>query len=270
VISTISPMKEQAWHRVGFRLLKVHDLVMLVGNPGVGKSTFAAEAARILTGQAPEVLQGTPEAGLRHVFGFFSPGAGGKTGFVDGPLPRALKQQRCLLVEEFNRIGPEVRAALLALRDQAAVINPFTGERLVVPGCFRLIATSNPESMACRRDDGVANAMVDGFLVLEVPDLNKPAIRDLLRFHFPNVSAARRERVVELWEEYAGIGEPESPRAQLGYRAAAHLMALLESGLDERIGIEVALINQYIIDPDRHIAAKLHASLRASDDVSVA
>ena len=269
MISTISPMKEQAWHRVGFRLLKVHDLVMLVGNPGVGKSTFAAEAARILTGQAPEVLHGTSETGMRHLFGCFSP-TGGETRFLDGPLPRALKQERCLLVEEFDLIGPEVRAALLALRDQAAVVNPFTGERLVVPGCFRLIATSNPESMACRRDGGVANAMVDGFLVLEVPDLNKPAIRDLLRFHFGNVSAARRERVVELWEEYADIGEPESSRARLGYRAAAHLMTLLESGLDERIGIEIALINRYILDPDRHIAAKLHASLRASDDVSVA
>ena len=176
----MSNLMELPWHRTADQMLNLHRLVMLVGNPGVGKTTFAQDAARTATGRPAASLQGTPETELSHVFGFFSLKRE-ETAFCDGPLPRALKSGCWLIVEEFNLIPLEVRAALLALRGQDEITNPFTGEVLPIPHDFRLVATSNPETLTCRRNSAIAGALLDDFLILDVPDLSPEMIEELLR-----------------------------------------------------------------------------------------
>ena len=92
---------DQPWFADAKLMLEDHRLVLFVGEPGVGKTTFAVNAAREFTGTDPEILAGSPETEQQHVFGMWTL-AGDSTSFVDGPLPRALKSSRWLLVEEMN------------------------------------------------------------------------------------------------------------------------------------------------------------------------
>ena len=254
---------ERPWFEVVRRLIARHRLVLLVGEPGVGKTTFAFDAARRRTGRDPIVLAGSPETELPHIVGYRTLDGDG-TRFEDGPLMRALKAGAWLLVEEFNLIPLEARMQFLHLRGAESLTNPVTGEVVPIPPEFRLIATGNPESLACRRNAGIARALFDDFLIFDVPPLESRDVEATLRFHFPRVGPERIARVLECWEDYrsiaakSGEGEPEH---LLSYRAAAHLLGLLEDGLAEDVAVRVALANKYMTDPDLYATAKLKSSL---------
>jgi MoxR-like ATPase len=252
------------WHDICRLMLSVHRLVMLVGEPGVGKTTFGIRGALERTGQPPEVLQGTPETELTHIWGLYAL-AGGATCFSDGPLPRALRQKRWLLVEEFNLIPLEVRASLLALRGHSSVTNPFTGEVLPVPNEFRLVATSNPESIVCHRNSKVAHALLDDFLILEVKQPPKSEVEELLRHNFPDAPVdhiIKAMKHLEWFQSMDTLPEDSKKRITLGYRAAAHFVTPLGAGMPERQAVEVAMRNKFIVDPELFLAAQLQIIIR--------
>jgi MoxR-like ATPase len=255
---------ELSWHADGRTMLAVGQppLVLLVGEPGSGKTTFAHHAAFQATGKSPIVLSGTPESEQSHLFGRWTL-TGEETCFIDGPLPSALKEGRWLVIEEFSQIPIECRASLLPLRDQAEIANPLNGEVLPVPPEFRLIATSNSETLTCRKNSGIAKVLFDGFLVLEVPELDDIQVGRFLRHHHPKVSKRRVGRVLKLWNEYRGLNtKGSSGKSHLSYRAAAHLMALLERGMTESRAVQIALVNKFLAtDSDLFEAAKLKNSI---------
>ena len=59
-----STILELPWHREATTLLELGKppLMLLVGEPGTGKTTFARRAALDRTGRLPLVLSGSPEA----------------------------------------------------------------------------------------------------------------------------------------------------------------------------------------------------------------
>lgn len=260
------------WHGEVATLLEIGKppLLLLVGDPGVGKTTFARHACAQITGSEPLSLSGSPEIEQSHIWGRWTL-AGQETRFVDGPLPMALKAGRWLVIEEFSQIPLECRAALLPLRDQSEITNPLTGEILPIPESFRLIATSNSESLSCRKNAGIAKVLFDGFYVFEAPDLSDIQVTSLLRHNFPKASAERVARVLEQWNEYRDFtSKGSSGKSHLSYRAAEHLLRLLEHGMSEPRAVEIALINKFLpSDSELHSAAKFKVSLSTSDSVSV-
>lgn len=255
-------MIELPWHATAALLLEAHRLVMLVGEPGSGKTSWAQQAALDLAGKAPESLQGTPETELSQLWGLYTL-VGAETRFVDGPLPRALKRGAALLVEELNLVPLETRAHLLALRGQPQVVNPVNGEVLTVPASFRLLATSNPESLSCYRNGKLAEALYDDFLILEVPALGRREIEALAAANHPEADPQLRERAVTLWERFSSLPEREEKNAgpRPSFRAVGQFLKLRTAGLDEAQAIQVAFVNKFITDPDAHGAAKFRASL---------
>lgn len=252
-----------AWHP-SFRVMcATHRLVYAAGEPGTGKSFFARHLAREVAGKEPEVLYGSPVTEITELFGRWIL-AGEETRFCDGHLPLALKEGRWLIVEEFSLIPMELRTSLMRLRGETRITNPLNGENLPVPDNFRMVALSNKESLACRRNSETLRALFSDFMILEVPPLGEKEVKLFLQFHYPQAHEDRVERVVQLWNRFRYVetdGDQGTPKGALSYRAASHLIALLEAGMDEDTAVRVALVNQYITDSDRHSAAQLKQSI---------
>ena len=253
------------WHETADAMMRAHRLLMLVGEPGAGKTTWALEAARRFSGRDPEVVQGTPETELSHLWGTYTL-ANGETRFLDGPLAAALRRDGVLLVEEMALIPLETRAALLALRGLATVRNPLNGESLAVSPAFRLVATSNPESVRCVRNGKIAQALYDDFLVLEVPLPSEAELRALVDARFADASAERREEAMGLWRRFRDVGERAENKAgvRVGVRAISHWLSLRAAGLDADAATTVAFVNPFFVDEDLHAAAKFDSSIRQS------
>jgi MoxR-like ATPase len=262
--SPANPLVALPWHATARALLDAHRLVMLVGEPGSGKTTFALDAARARTGKEPEIFQGTPETEQAHLFGTHTL-EGGATCFVDGPLPAALKDGRLLLVEEFSLVPLETRAALLALRGASSIRNPLNGERIAIPDDFRLLATSNPENMRCYRNGQIAQALYDDFLILEVPPPQEAELRALITARFDGVDSELVEDAFTLWRRYRDFSDKRDNKngVRLGVRSLTHFVELRRRGLDRDAATAVAFVHPYVIDAEAHDAAKLHASMGA-------
>jgi MoxR-like ATPase len=259
---------ELPWHSDARMLLDVGEppLVLLAGEPGTGKTTFARHIAERYTGRPPLVLSGSAEAEQSHLFGRWTL-AGEETRFIEGPLPASLKGDKWLLIEEFSQIPLECRSSLLPLRDQKEITNPLNGEAIAIPASFRLIATSNSETLTCRKNTGIAKVLYDGFLVLEVPELDDEQVGRFLRHHFRQANKRRVGRVLKLWNEYRDLtSKGSSGKNHLSYRAASHLLALLEMGMDEVRAGQIALVNKFLAsDPDLFGAAKLKNSISSPE-----
>lgn len=233
-------------------------ILTLVGEPGVGKTTFAHQLAMEMTGKPPLTLSGAPDWQDNHLFGRWTL-VGGETRFEDGPLVVALKEQRFFIIEEFSQIPLEVRSHLLPLRDQAEITNPLTREVLSIPPGFRLIATSNSESLGCRKNSGIALILFDGVHVLKCGDLSTQQAAAVLATHFPQTNDAQRETVLNRWSEYREFtSRGSSGRSYLSIRAALQLMQLMQAGMPEHRAVEIALINKFLVsDPELYRAAQL-------------
>lgn len=254
------------WHAAARILLKLDKppLLLLVGEPGVGKTSFARVAALEATGKEPLILSGSPEIEQSHLWGRWTL-VEGETRFVDGPLPLALKDTagRYLVVEEFSQIPLECRAACMPLRDQTEISNPLTSEVLPIPRGFRLLATSNTEALTCRKNSGIGRVLYDGFQILECGELSDQQVLAFLQHNFPNTSTERRERVLAIWQEYREFtSKGSSGKPHLSYRAAEHLLRLMEAGMTEHQAVQIALVNKFLPnDDDLFSAAKLKNSL---------
>jgi nitric oxide reductase NorQ protein len=240
--------------------------VLVYGEPGSGKSTFANKVSIELTGRPPEEIQGSPGTDETHLWGRREV-IRGETTFADGPVPRAIKQGLVLVIEDWNQIPFGVRDSLKGLRDKGVIANNLNnGELIPISPDFRLIATSNVEGLSCRRNLETAQAQHDGFVKWEVPPLSERDLRRILASQFAHAPEARIGRVVQLHAELRSVAgkRPGDDKKQLrlSVRPAIHLMTLLEAGVDEDKAVEAALVNAYAIDPDAHEAARAVQSLR--------
>lgn len=250
------------WYEECEIAVRSHPLVMLVGKPGCGKSRFADWISRKHTGLAPVVTQGTPNM-ERYDFWGSTGLKDGATEFIDGRMVESLKSNRFMVIDDWMAIPPEVRGELLPLRASDTVVNPLSKEEIKLSASWRLLATTNPESARCRGNAAVARALLDGFVVCEIPDMTTDMIADLLHHNFPDASKAMVDAVMDEFGKFRRLlpGDRDSGDAttELSYRAAEQTLKLLLGGMRMSSAVKMAMIGKYILDEDLHRAAKLKA-----------
>ncbi len=246
------------WHDRFEKCVENSRLTLLAGEPGVGKSYFTRHLARKLTGLDPVVIYGSPVTDVLQLFCHQTLTAT-ETGYCDGPLPTALKQNRFLIIEEFALIPVEVRDELLALRSgESQLLNKINKEWLDIPEDFRCICVSNRENIRCRRGVEGLRALLTDFLIEVVPPPDMQTVRKFLENQFPEQSPEQLDRVIELFGRFRTVEDKEdSDKNPLTYRAAEKLMKLLDAGMTEHEAVTVALVNQFILDEDLHEAQTL-------------
>lgn len=127
--------------------LKLQSHVLIEGPVGVGKTTLALEAARVLKRKLIRV-DGDGRYTEQKLAGFFDPAKALKGGYsaktwTPGPLVEAMKSGSLLLINELNRMPEGVQNVLLPALDEGKVQIPELGEVSAKTG-FAVIATQNP------------------------------------------------------------------------------------------------------------------------------
>jgi len=261
-----------AWHSVAVSLWKRFRFFLLLGDTGSGKTEWAFEQSRLANLDfGPLVCSLSPESDRSDIWGRpqLSDGKRGTvSSFVDGPFPLALKEGLTVVVDEFGTASMDVRGTLLGCRDKLIVTNPLNHETIEVHKDFRMIATSNVESVRCNRSatQMIAKSLFDAFVVLEVPRIEIDTIRTMLHREFPNAKEGNLERTIYLWDSYRTIRDDTSDDSQSGesflsYRAASQLMQCLEDGVQEDQAVLSCICSKFITDDDLFRVAKLRASI---------
>jgi hypothetical protein len=261
------PLVELSWHRLMRTICQVHRLLYAVGPPACGKSTFARRLAHELSKKRPLVLYCSPLTELTELFGQWRWDSEGMR-FVDGKLPRALKQGRILICEEFASLPPEVKICFMALRGEQIITNPLNGEEIRIPGQFRCICLGNKEAVTCSRRADTMWALFSAMMFIEVPPLQRRDIEAFLQYRFPDAETELVGRVASLYEHFQQVSTNGQARenAGLSFRAAEQLMKLLRAGVAEIEATRIALVNGHIVDEDLHQAAQLKHSLACSTE----
>lgn len=246
------PLIQLTWHQTVRNLIRDETrMLCLVGEPGIGKTTFARQIARELRGD-PIVFNGSSEADLSALWGRWGI-RGSDTVFKPGPLHTSIAGNRVLLIEDFGLIPLEARAALLGL-DQEQIENPFTNQVLAIPKDYVLLCTSNPENLGCRRNAGIATVLWDRFTIVNIPEPQLAEWRLMLYYEFSELDEYICEEAVSLFMEWRSFTQKsDSNRTILTFRSLKRLVRFLASGMDQWDAVELAIVNS-IMPNDKELA----------------
>lgn len=251
------------WHHDAALALRTHRIVLMVGEPGSGKTEWLQRQCLATTGQPPQELQGGPKVDDLSFFGRYTL-VGDTTHFVDGPLSRALRAGTWFVLNDAGHVPFAQLSALLALRHGQQLTNPISQEVLTIPPTFRLAMTTNRENAACRTNTTAMQSLLDGALVVDVPEPGAEQVAAMLQAHLPALRRAEVDRLLAIRERFVGLGEKESDRhkVQVGIRAMLQLATLLQAGMNETEAIAQAIVGKFLLNKDQYDSARLTNQLR--------
>lgn len=145
---------DRALVQVAIATLASDRALLLVGEPGTGKSRLSEHLAAAVSGTSDLMIQGTAgttEDQIKYSWNYALLLAQGPSegAIVKSPLYRGMETGRLARIEEITRILPEVQDALISVLSEKSVAIPELGRALHAARGFNVIATANT------RDRGV-------------------------------------------------------------------------------------------------------------------
>lgn len=145
-----TPEIKKIMKELEFRV-RIGQPVLLWGHTGSGKTEDIIHFSERYLGREPEVFSGGEEVTQYDLFGRAK-----LTGFEYGPLPRALKNDKPLLIDEIDLIPHGLLGEfhhLLTRRPGDKITIPGIEEKFTIPKHFIVFATGNIKSPKYRRED---------------------------------------------------------------------------------------------------------------------
>jgi MoxR-like ATPase len=153
---TITPkyVGDRALVQVAIATLASDRALMLVGEPGTAKSWLSEHLAAAISGTSALIVQGTAGTSEEHLkygwnYALLLAEGPSERALVPSPVLRAMRDGKCVRLEEVTRTSSEIQDALISMLSEKQVGIPELGEVVSAQRGFNVIATANT------RDRGV-------------------------------------------------------------------------------------------------------------------
>ena len=248
--------------------------IMLVGPAGSGKTFLVDELSkymgyhdsivRIHLGEQTDakLLIGTYKSGEKP----------GTFEWTSGVLTTAVKEGRCVLIEDIDKAPTEVLSILLSLLERRKLTIPSRGETISAANGFQLISTvridesrlhKGKKEKASEGEDETYGINMIGRRIwntLHLEDMNDEELKQILCARYPVLS----QLVPKLIETYLAVKELYSDSRFISLNKGAHLRILSSRDLI-KLCQRLQLLFQYnnITKPDQLIEASVYDNIFA-------
>ena len=233
--------QEHVKHQLKSALLANRN-VIIVGPPGVGKTTIAKAVAQTLPDKTFIRVQGSPDLTAEDLIGDIDPikalefGPQSKEAFTPGKIFKA--DQGVLFFDEVNRCSEKLQNALLqALEERKVTIGSFDVD---LPAKFLFIGTMNPEDSSTEK---LSDVFLDRFDLIEMGHPESEEIElEIIKSHgqkiieVPSFIVETIVGFIHRLRNDENLQRKPSVRATLGLYDRAQTHALVDN--KQRVGIE--------------------------------
>lgn len=183
-----------AWHQVlGALWAAGSRRILIAGPPGTGKTTTALQT--LGTQYRVTMTEGT---GVEDLLGCFQlrkvkdEDSTPQTVWVDGVAVRAMREGKGLLIDEGDKMPPEIQSLAYALMDDKPEIMLPTGEMVKAAAGYGVIMTTNanlavlPEAIIDRVESGLVAVTPHPDAISHMPDAERNAVMNYFRSVSPD------------------------------------------------------------------------------------